>query len=258
MRPHHPMRCLLPLLACPLAFAAEPAKPNPIIPGTTWQVHDMARPKPAKVEAGKASCQAVAAPKGAVILFDGKSNEAWVPRGGKKPQVWPVKDGVMVATANDIKTKDALGSGRYHVEWRIPAGRKVSGQSGGNSGFFLLERYEVQILESFENVTYADGQAAALYGQFPPAANASLPQGEWQSYDIDFQAPVFAEDGKVTKPATITVVHNGITVHDRQELMGISTHRRVATYAKHPSAAPLALQFHGDPIEFRNIWHLPR
>ena len=252
------MRLLLPLLVCPLAFGAEPAKPNPIIPGTNWQVHDMARPKPAKVEPGKARCQTTPAPKGAIILFDGKGNDAWVPRGGKKPQVWPVKDGVMIATANDIKTKDSYGSGSYHVEWRIPTGRKVSGQSGGNSGFFLLERYEVQILESFENVTYADGQAASLYGQFPPVANASLPQGEWQSYDIDFQAPVFAEDGKVTKPATITVVHNGVTVHDRQELMGISAHRRVATYAKHPPTAPIAIQFHGDPIEFRNIWHLPR
>lgn len=252
------MRLLAALLTCPLAFAQEPPKPNPIIPGTNWQVHDLNRPKPAKVEAGKATCQATPAPKGAVILFDGKGTDAWEPRGGKKPQVWPTRDGVMVATANDIKTRESFGSGRYHVEWRIPAGRKVDGQSGGNSGFFLLERYEVQVLESFDNVTYADGQAAALYGQYPPKVNASLPQGEWQSYDIDFEAPVFAEDGKLTKPALITVVHNGVTVHDRQELMGISTHRKVATYTKHPPAAPIALQFHGDPIEFRNIWHLPR
>lgn len=253
------MRPIALALLCPLAFAAEPAKPaNPVIPGTNWQVHDPQRPKPAKVEPGKAVCQTTPAPQGAIVLFDGKDAESWVPRGGKKPQVWPVKDGVMVATANDIKTKQSLGSGRYHVEWRVPAGRKVNGQSGGNSGFFLLERYEVQILESFENVTYADGQAAALYGQHPPRVNASLPQGEWQSYDIDFEAPAFAEDGKLTKPAVITVVHNGVTVHERQELMGISTHRRVATYAKHPPAAPVAIQFHGDPIEFRNIWHLPR
>jgi hypothetical protein len=252
------MRRLLALLAAPLAVASEPPKPNPFIPGTSWRVHDLDRPKPAKVAPDKAACRSTPAPKGAVILFDGTHTEAWMPRGGKKPQVWPIRDGAMVATANDIKTKAALGSGRYHVEWRIPAGRKVSGQSGGNSGFFLLERYEVQILESFENLTYADGQAAALYGQYPPAANASLPQGQWQSYDIDFDAPEFAEDGKLAKPAVITVVHNGITVHDRQAFMGQSAHKRVATYAKHPPAAPLALQFHGDPIEFRNIWHLPR
>lgn len=254
------MRPLALALVCPLAFAAEPPKPpgNPLIPGTTWQVHDLARPKPPKVEPGKAACRPTPAPPGAIILFDGTGTDAWTPRGGKKPQVWPVKDGAMVATANDIRTKQALGSGRYHVEWRIPAGRKVSGQSGGNSGFFLLERYEVQILESFGNETYADGQAAALYGQYPPAANASLPQGEWQSYDIDFQAPEFAEGGKLVRPAVVTVVHNGVTVHDRREMMGASTHRRVATYSPHPPAAPLALQFHGDPIEFRNIWHLPR
>jgi hypothetical protein len=253
------MRPLATLLLAPLALASDGFKDTPLLPGTSWHVHDPERPKPVKVEAGKAACRSTPAPAGAKVLFDGSSLDAWKPRdGAKKPQLWTVRDGLMVAVGNDLQTKDAFGSGRYHVEWRIPADRKVKGQSGGNSGFFLLGRYEVQILESFENVTYADGQAAALYGQFPPSVNASLPKGEWQSYQIDFEAPAFAEDGKVLSPAVVTVVHNGITVHDRQAFIGQSAWRRVATYAKHPATGPVILQFHGDPIEFRNIWHLPR
>lgn len=245
-----PVLALLPLTA----LAADGFTDTPLLPGTQWHVHDPARPQPPKVEPGKARCQATPAPSGATVLFDGTSADAWEPAGGKKPIVWEVRDGILIARGNDIRSKQGFGSGHYHVEWRIPAGRVVKGQAGGNSGVFLMGKYEIQVMEGFANTTYADGSAGALYGQTPPSLNACLPQGEWQSYDITFVAPLFAADGSLRAKGRVTVVHNGVTVQDGTELLGPTVWRKLPAYQAHPDRLPLHLQFHGDPIEFRNIW----
>lgn len=214
-------------------------------PWSDYTVHQMDRPHPEKVKTNGAVC--TKPPVGAIVLFDGKNMDAFT-----KP--WALKDGVMVATRRSNHTKQSFGNCTLHVEWRIPAGREVNGQQGGNSGIFLMSRYEVQVQESYKNVTYADGQAAAIYGQYPPRVNASVPQGQWQSYDIIFEAPVYGENG-IEKPAYMTVIHNGVKVHDRQQLHGPTTHKKLATYPNtHPEKAPVRIQWHGDPIEFRNIW----
>lgn len=228
----------------PLTFAN--AEANPIQPWSGYKVHDMERPFPEKVKTKGAVT--VAAPKDAIILFDGEDTSAFL-----KP--WPVKDGVMVASkGGNLLTKEKFADCQVHLEWRVPAGRKVEGQIGGNSGIFLMNLYEIQIQESHTNVTYPDGQAAAIYGQHPPLKNASSPQGEWQSYDIIFKAPIYNEDG-VETPAYITVIHNGVVVHHAQELQGPTKGRKITPYPKtHADKAPIRLQWHKDPIEFRNFW----
>jgi len=222
-------------------------KPNtPKLPGVEYVVHDGTRPQPRKVKSGGAV--SIAAPGDAKVLFDGKNIEAWT--GGD----WKVKDGILVANHKGLKTKEAFGDCQLHVEWRVPAGRKTHGQHGGNSGVFLMGRYEIQVQESFKNKTYPDGQAGGMYGQFPPLANASAPQGEWQSYDILFKAPRY-EGEKCVSPATVTVMHNGVVIHLNQPFYGPTKHKQLTNYPpKHPKKAPLLLQWHGDPIEYRNIW----
>ncbi len=239
------MKSLLILTSLSLPIFAQEAQKN-IQPWSGYAVHDKERPHPEKVEVK--SITTTAAPADADVIFDGKNTDAFTKK-------WEIQDGVLVATKlGDNQTKKFYGSCQLHLEWKIPAGRKVNGQAGGNSGVFLMGMYEVQIQESHTNVTYADGQAAALYGQFPPLVNASKPQGEWQSYDIIFTAPEY-KDGKIVKPATITVLHNGVMVHNAQKLEGPTRHKVVTSYPKnHPEKAPLKLQWHGDPIEYRNIW----
>ena len=221
-------------------------KPNtPKQPWSEYKVHDMDRPHPKKVKSNGAVT--TPPPAGATVLFDGKNIDAFT-------KAWKVENGVLIASPGDTRTKESFGDCVLHIEWRVPAGRKVKGQSGGNSGIFLMDRYEVQVQESHTNVTYADGQAAAIYGQTPPSVNPSVPQGEWQSYDIVFKAPVYGEKG-LEKPAYVTVIHNGVKVHDKQEIYGTTTHKKVAKYPKtHPEKAPIRIQWHNDPIEFRNIW----
>lgn len=228
--------------------SADPAQKKYNTPKQPWSeytVHDMTRPHPVKVQTYGAVT--TKAPADAIVLFDGKNTDAFTKK-------WKITDGVMIASPGDNRSKQSFGSCQLHVEWKIPAGRKVNGQAGGNSGIFLMDRYELQVQESHTNVTYADGQAAALYGQNPPLVNASVPQGEWQSYDIIFHAPVYGADGMRT-PAYITVIHNGVVVHAHQQFYGPTTHKKVAQYPKtHPEKAPIRFQWHGDPIEFRNIW----
>ena len=239
------MKSLLILTSLSLPIFAQEAQKN-IQPWSAYAVQEKERPHPEKVEVK--SITTTAAPADADVIFDGKNTDAFTKK-------WEIQDGVLVATKlGDNQTKKSYGSCQLHLEWKIPAGRKVNGQAGGNSGVFLMGMYEVQIQESHTNVTYADGQAAALYGQFPPLVNASKPQGEWQSYDIIFTAPEY-KDGKIVKPATITVLHNGVMVHNAQKLEGPTRHKVVTSYPKnHPEKAPLKLQWHGDPIEYRNIW----
>lgn len=228
-----------------LAADEEKEKENPKLPDSDYVVHDVTRPQPRKVKTGGAV--SVAAPSDAKVLFDGKGTEAW---NGK----WKVEDGILVASPGRLKTKEEFGDCQLHIEWRVPADRKVDGQKGGNSGVFLMGKFEVQVLESHRNVTYPDGQAGAMYGQYPPRVNASAPHGEWQSYDIIFEAPVY-EDGKNVSPAYVTVLHNGVMLHHRKAYQGPSSHKTLSNYKKVlPAKAPLSLQWHKDPIEFRNIW----
>src|SRR6185312_11767907 len=152
-----------------------------------------------------------------------------------------------------LVTKEKFGDCQLHVEWMIPNEAGGAGQSRGNSGIELMMRYEIQVLESFTNQTYADGQAASIYGQWPPLVNASRPQGEWNVYDIYFEAPRFEGD-KVAKPGYVTVVHNGILVQHRKEILGKAVHRRVAEYTPHGPEEPLSLQDHGQLVRYRNIW----
>jgi hypothetical protein len=152
-----------------------------------------------------------------------------------------------------IRTQQEFGSVQLHLEWAAPGRVESSSQGRGNSGVFLMGRYEVQILDSYENRTYADGSAAALYAQYPPDVNACRAPGEWQSYDIFFQAPKFEGDALVS-PARVTVVHNGVLVHHARELLGATTHRNVAAYTAHAPTGPIELQDHGNPVRFRNVW----
>ena len=192
-----------------IAEAQEQGKKKyntPKQPWSNYTVHQMDRPHPVKVK--NQGAVTTTPPEGAIVLFDGKNSDAF-------EKAWKVADGILVASPGSTRTKQSFGSMRLHMEWRIPTGRKVNGQSGGNSGVFLMGRYEVQVQESHTNITYADGQAAAIYGQTPPAVNASAPQGEWQSYEIIFHAPVYGKEG-IEKPAYMTVVHNGVVVHAHQ------------------------------------------
>jgi hypothetical protein len=229
---------------------------TPQLPNQKWKVHDAARPRPRKVTPGPIGTSAP--PSDALVLFDGKDLLHWITmaRGGKAmdPQ-WKVENGYIeiIPRRGRLVTKDKFGDCQLHVEWLIPKQTEGAGQGRGNSGIELMGRYEIQVLESYENVTYADGQAASIYGQWPPLVNASRPEGEWNVYDIFFEAPRF-EGEKLVKPGYVTVVHNGVLMHHRQEILGRAIHRRVATYAPHGSEEPLSIQDHGRPVRFRNIW----
>jgi len=222
---------------------------------TNWPQHSMDRPQPPVVTPGP--FVSVAPPSDAIVLFDGRSLANWssTQRPGEAAK-WKVADRYMevVANAGAIETKQAFGDVQLHIEWRAPTPPKGESQERGNSGVFLMGRYEVQVLDSYHNVTYPDGQAGAVYGQFPPLVNASRPPGEWQTYDIVFHRPRFDAEGKVTRPARMTVVHNGVLVQDNVELSGPTAHQERPPYSQHPDALPLMLQDHGNPVRFRNIW----
>jgi hypothetical protein len=188
-------------------------------------------------------------PSDAVVLFDGKSLSQW--EGGDK---WEVKEGYAVARGGGITTKESFGDCQLHIEWATPEKVEGSGQGRGNSGVFLMNRYEVQILDSYENDTYVDGQAGSIYKTKPPLVNASRRPGEWQSYDIIFQAPKFDGDGKLQKPGYVTVLHNGVLIHNHTELLGATAWDQPPTYTAHPDRQPISLQYHGNPVRFRNIW----
>jgi len=225
---------------------------TPQLPGQPWKVHDSARPQPPVVRAAEGANLGVPPPADALVLFDGSSAKAWTAGGGDCP--WKLAGGVLeVNGGGSIETREHFGDVQLHLEWASPAKVESSSQGRGNSGVFLMGRYEVQILDSHENPTYADGGAAALYGQFPPLANVSRGPGEWQSYDIVFRAPRFEGD-KLLEPARVTVIHNGVVMHNNQAFLGATRHREVATYSPHPAAGPIGLQDHGNPVRFRNIW----
>jgi hypothetical protein len=222
-----------------------------------WKVHDVNRPRPPIITPGMPGTQAKPGtpPSDAVVLFDGSGLSKWESaRGG--PARWKVVDGaVHVAPGTgDIRTEQAFGDCQLHVEWAEPNPPTGSDQARGNSGVYLMSRYELQVLDSYQNVTYADGQAGAIYGQFPPLVNASRPPGEWQTYDIVFHGPRFAADGKLLRPARSTVLQNGVLVQDNVELTGPTEYMQRPTYKPHAEKMPLLLQDHDQPVRFRNIW----
>ena len=188
-------------------------------------------------------------PSDAVVLFDGKDMSKW--KGGEN---WIVKDGYAISAKNGINSKDSYGDCQLHLEFASPETVRGSGQGRGNSGVYLMEKYEVQILDSYENKTYFDGQCASLYKQKPPLVNACRKPGEWQTYDILFEAPRFEKDGKVARPGYVTVLQNGIVVQNHTALTGSTFYDRPPAYEPHADRAPMHLQFHGDPVRFRNIW----
>jgi hypothetical protein len=188
-------------------------------------------------------------PSDAVVLFDGKDLSKW-----ERGENWEIKDGYAISRKSNIKTKEKFGTCQLHVEFATPSTVVGRGQGRGNNGVFIMGRYEVQILDSFDNKTYFDGQCASIYKQSPPMVNACRKPGEWQTYDIVFEAPKFADDGKVERPAYMTVLHNGVLVHNHFELLGGTFYDKPPSYTKHADREPLELYYHGNDVRFRNIW----
>lgn len=218
-------------------------------------------PKPAVVTPGATDA---APPSDAIVLFDGRNLDQWVATGDKGPPKWTVADGVITVNklGGNIQTKRTFRNYQLHLEWRVPAGTTGSGQARGNSGVFLAATgngdggYEIQILDSYQNETYVNGQAASIYKQNPPLANAMRKPGEWQTYDVIWTAPVFDAGGKVTSPARVTAIHNGVVVQNNFVLSGETVYIGKPKYKAH-GPSPIKLQAHGDPsppISFRNIW----
>jgi hypothetical protein len=223
--------------------------------GRRWKVHDLQRPTPRKVAPGATTSSP---PADAVVLFDGSSLSQWTAADGGEAR-WVVRDGYMqtVPGAGPVRSRRRFGDVQAHVEWATPSPGVGSGQDRGNSGIYFMGLYEVQVLDSYENVTYADGQAAALYGQHPPLVNASRPPGEWQSYDIIFRRPRFSAAGALVSPARLTVFHNGVLVQDNAELWGPTNWLQFDPYAAHDDSLPFTLQDHDHPVRFRNFWVRP-
>ncbi len=196
------------------------------------------------------------APSDAIVLFDGKDFSKWSSvKSGGAPQ-WEIKEGAMIVKGGtgDIRTKQEFDDLQLHIEWATPSEVKGESQGRGNSGVFLQGLYEVQVLDSYNNKTYYYGQAGSVYKQYPPLVNASRKPGEWQTYDIIYHAPIFSEDGKVKKKATVTVLHNGVLIQDNADVYGPTTHEPIfPTYKKH-AKGPIVLQDHGNPMRFRNVW----
>lgn len=235
--------------ACMIALAFTPAIGETMEAPEATEVWE---PVPIHVQPGSVTGMPTA---DAVVLFDGESFAGWesVEAGSKG---WTVADGVLTVTpgTGDIRTKQQFGDVQLHVEWRIPElPAEKTGQDRGNSGVFLQERYEIQVLDSLQNRTYSNGQAGAIYKQHVPQVNASRPAGQWQSYDIVFIAPRFASDGSLRSPARMTVFHNGVLIHHDVPLAGGTTYRGKPSYSAHGDGA-LRLQDHGHPVSFRNIW----
>ena len=226
--------CTICITICPVptATAAE------YLTGIEWE-------EPKQVIPGKNN---QAPPSDAVVLFDGVDTNAW-----NNAETWSVKGGFLIVGKGMISTKEAFGDCQLHVEWSSPLPAEGTGQGRGNSGVFFGP-YEIQVLDSFENATYFDGQAAAIYKQTPPLVNVMRKPGEWNSYDIIWNTPRFDTEGNLTEPATVTVLHNGVLVQNNFELLGDTPFNRPPRYRPHPPELPIRLQDHRNPVRFRNIW----
>jgi hypothetical protein len=258
---------LLCLWAVAALYAQTPAAPNhdlgfkdtPMLPGLPWHVHDPDRPHPPVVAPPVVPG---GPPSDAIVLFDGKDLSHWQSQastiskaGSSGPAEWKVADGYVevVPRTGDMVTKEKFGDIQLHLEWSSPNPPVSTSQGRGNSGVLLMNRYEVQVLDPWNNPTYADGQAGAIYGQWPPLANPGRKPGEWNVYEIVFEAPRM--DGeKVLKPAIITVFFNGVLAQNHKESMGPMVYRQVAHYVPQPAEDSLALQNHNNPVRYRNIW----
>ncbi len=233
---------------------------TPYIPGIKYHVHDGTRPLPLIVDPGMPSGispdKKAVPPSDAIILFNGIDLSDWVHVSNGSPAAWKVEDGYMevVPKSGNIRTKEEFGDCQLHVEWASPVHVAGDGQSRGNSGVFMMGRYEVQVLDCYDNPTYADGVTGGIYGQFPPLVNACRRPGEWQTYDIIWEAPHFKDD-VIVSPAYITILFNGVVVQNHTKLLGPTTFRNTLPYTPHPAKGPLELQDHGNPVRFRNIWY---
>lgn len=215
------------------------AQSTEYLPGIDW-------PEPPIVTPGHESSDP---PSDAIVLFDGHDLSAW-----ENGASWKVEDGVAIVGSSPIQTKQSFGDCHLHIEWSAPSPPKGESQGRGNSGVYFMGLYEVQVLDSYKNETYFDGQAGAIYKQTPPMANAMRPPGEWNQYDIVFTAPRFGEDGSLLSPAYFTVIHNGVLLQNHFELAGSTNWDRPASYEPHAAKLPIMLQEHGNPVRFRNIW----
>ncbi len=227
-----------------VTLLASPAFAREYLTGKEWE-------EPKIVTPGE-TCGAT--PSDAVVLFGGDDLSAWV--GAER---WKVEDGVMVVGQGKIHTKQEFGDCQLHVEWSAPTPPRGTSQQRGNSGVFFVappskNGFEMQVLDSYQNQTYFDGQAASIYKQTPPMVNAMRPPGEWNVYDIAWTAPTFDDGGKLKTPAAITALHNGVLVLNHFELLGDTPYDRPPTYEGYTSRGPIALQDHGNPIRYRNIW----
>lgn len=212
-------------------------------------------PEPRIITPGKTAQDA---PSDAIVLFNGSDVSAFQAKDGGSVK-WKIENGCMTVAGGtgEIRTKEGFGSCQLHIEWRTPAEVKGDGQGRGNSGIFFMSRYELQVLDSYNNRTYSNGQAGSIYKQLPPLVNASRGPGEWQTYDVIFIAPEFYEDGSVKSQARITLFHNGVLVQNNATLWGGSQYIGLANYEKHGGKEPIILQDHGNPVSFRNIWIRP-
>ena len=228
---------------------------TPMQPDGKWRIHDGTRPQPTVVTPG-ATGPFTPAPEDATVLIGTGDLGAWR-MGNGAPATWPIKDGIAQSGKGMILTKADFTDFQLHVEFATPSAVKGDGQDRGNSGVYLLGRFAIQVLDSYRNPTYPDGQAAAMYGQFPPLVNASRPPGAWQAYDIVFTAPRFNASKTVEQPAIVTVLHNGVVVHNARPFWGATAHKLITPYAPNMVTGPIGLQDHGNPVSFRNIWIRP-
>ena len=223
-------------------------------PTQGWKAHDIDRPQPTAFAPGSLRLP-VPPPPGSEVLFSGGDLSRWTSVDGSPPG-WEVSNGAMISVPGSgyIQTKDSFGDIQLHLEWSAPKPVEGKGQGRGNSGVYLMGRYEIQVLDSYQNPTYPDGQAASVYGQYPPLFNVALAPGEWQSYDIFFSRPRFSRAGALLEPARVTVLHNNVVVQNNVELWGPTSWLESLPYEAHADSLPLALQDHGNPVRYRNIW----
>jgi hypothetical protein len=244
---------------CCVAFVAAMQPPGqlgyedtPIQPNGKWHIHDGKRPQP-PIVTPSALVTTSPPPDADVLLASGDDVSKWQMQQGGGPVTWKMSGGVLETGKGYIQTKEQFTDFQLHVEFATPSKVEGHGQERGNSGVFLLGKFEIQVLDSYDNPTYPDGQASAMYGQFPPLVNASRPPAEWQSYDIVFTAPRFS-GSKLATPAIVSVLHNGIVVHNADAFWGPTAHKQILPYTPDCVRGPIALQDHGNPVRYRNIW----